>query len=61
MSPELRKKIIEYNKSVIKNEEQAIDMQIVADELSKLPPGQLKKVLTQKVCDVLSKYGIIFE
>lgn len=58
MKPELRAKIIAYNKAVIQNEEQADDMRVVAEELAKLPPGQLKKVLTQRVLEILAKYGI---
>ncbi len=58
MKPELRAKIIAYNKSVIQNEEQAADMREIAQELAKLPPGQLKKVLTRRVLEILKKYGI---
>lgn len=58
MRPELQAKIISYNKAVILNEEQAADMRAIAEELAKLPPGQLKKVLTQRVLDILAKYGI---
>lgn len=58
MKPELRAKIIEYNKAVIRNEEQAADMRVIAQELAKLPPGQLKKVLTKQVLEILGKYGI---
>lgn len=58
MKSELRAKIIAYNKSVIQNEEQAADIRVIAHELAKLPPGQLKKVLTQRVLEILKKYGI---
>lgn len=58
MKPELRAKIIAYNKAVIQNEEQATDMREIAQELAKLPPGQLKKVLTQRVLEILAKYGV---
>lgn len=58
MKPELRAKIIAYNKAVIQNEEQAADMRVVAEELAKLPPGQLKKVLTKQVLEILKKYEI---
>ena len=35
-------------------------MMIIINELKKLPPGQLKKVLSAEVIAVLFKYGIIF-
>ena len=35
----------------------AADLVIIVREISKLPPGQLKKVLTDEVLAVLAKYG----
>ena len=61
MKPELREKIIAYNKSVAERAEKATDLDIIVSEIMKLPPGQLKKVLTDKVISVLEKYGIYFE
>ena len=61
MKPELRKKIIAYNKSVAEKAEKASDLDIIVSEIMKLPPGQLKKVLTDEVIAVLEKYGISFE
>ena len=61
MRPELRNKIIAYNISVAERTEKAADLMIIVNELKKLPPGQLKKVLTDDVLSVLAKYGIIFE
>ena len=52
---ELREKIIAYNKAV---SGKAADMDIIVAALPKLPPGQLKKVLTGEVLTVLAKYGI---
>ena len=37
----------------------AADMQAIAAAMSKLPPGQLKKVLTQDIVDILAKYGVV--
>lgn len=34
------------------------DMLAIASAFSKLPPGQLKKVLTEEVLAVLEKYGV---
>ena len=37
----------------------AADMQTIAAAMAKLPPGQLKKVLTQDIIDILAKYGVV--
>ena len=58
MRPELREQVIAYNKAMLLNEERAADMMVIAEELAKLPPGQLKKVLTKQVLEILKKYGI---
>ena len=39
----------------------AADMQAIAAAMAKLPPGQLKKVLTQDIVDILAKYGVVIE
>ena len=60
MKPELREKIIAYNKAAAERTEKAADLDIIVSEIMKLPPGQLKKVLTDKAIAVLEKYGISF-
>ena len=57
MKPELKAKIIAYNKSVKEKGEKASDLDIIVSEIMKLPYGQLKKVLTDEVLTVLKKYG----
>lgn len=57
MRKELKDKIIEFNKKVKVDREKSNDMDIIVKELSKLPRGQLKKVLTDEVMEVLKKYG----
>ena len=42
-------------------EEKAADMEIILAEVAKLPPGQLKKVLTEPVIAVLEKYSVSLE
>lgn len=37
------------------------DMQALAAAFAKLPPGQLKKVLTQDIIDILAKYVVVIE
>ena len=57
MKPELKAKILAYNKSVKEKSEKATDLDIVVASIMKLPYGQLKKVLTADVLAVLEKYG----
>ena len=57
MKPELKAKIIAYNKAVKEKGEKATDLDIIVAEIMKLPHGQLKKVLTDEVMAVLAKYG----
>lgn len=42
-------------------EDGAKDMQAMAAAFAKLPPGQLKKVLTDEIIAILEKYGVVFE
>ena len=59
MKPELRKRIIAYNQAVAADASAAADMRAMAEAFAKLPPGQLKKVLTQDIIDILAKYGVV--
>lgn len=61
MKPELRKRIIAYNQAVAADASAAADMRTIAEAFSKLPPGQLKKVLSEDVIAVLEKYGVSLE
>lgn len=61
MKPELRKKIIAYNQAVAADAAAAADMRTIAAAMSQLPPGQLKKVLSDDVIAVLEKYGVTLE
>ena len=58
MKPELKAKILAYNKSVKEKGEKASDLDVIVAAFAKLPPGQLKKVLTDDVIAVLNKYGV---
>lgn len=57
MKQELKAKIIAYNKAVKEKADKATDLDIIVSEIMKLPYGQLKKVLTNEVMEVLKKYG----
>ena len=37
----------------------AADMQTIAAAMAQLPPGQLKKVLTDEIIAILAKYGVV--
>ena len=37
------------------------DMRTIAEAFAKLPPGQLKKILTQNINDILAKYGVVIK
>ena len=58
MKPELKAKILAYNKSVKEKTEKATDLDILVGAIMKLPYGQLKKVLSDDVTAVLRKYGV---
>ena len=59
MRPELRKRIIAYNKAVEADASAAADMRAIAATFARLPPGQLKKVLTDEIIAILAKYGVV--
>ena len=35
------------------------DMRTIAASIEKLPPGQLKKILTDDIIAILAKYGVV--
>lgn len=61
MKPELREKILAFNRSVKEKGEKASDLDIIVAAFRKLPPGQLRKVLTDDVIAVFQKYGVTFD
>ena len=52
-----RKKLNQLKASAVERKDKAADLDILVTEIMKLPPGQLKKVLTDEVLAVLAKYG----
>lgn len=58
MKPELREKILAYNKAQAERREKAEDLDVILAAMAKLPWGQLKKLLTEEVVAVLEKYGL---
>ena len=56
MKPELRARIIAFNKTRAADREKAEDMMTL---LGALPPGQVKQLLKDEACGaILNKYGI---
>ena len=61
MNKELRERILAYNRTVAEKAEKAQDLDVIVSAMMKLPPGQLKKVLTDDVLAVFQKYGVILD
>jgi hypothetical protein len=61
MKQELRARIIAFNKAAAERKGKADDLDIIVAAFAKLPPGQLKKVLTEDVIAVLNKHGANIE
>lgn len=62
MSPELRAKILTYNKAMAERAEKAADLDVVISALLKLAPGQVKRFLSEEsAIAVLKKYGVNIE
>lgn len=59
MKSELKAKIIAYNKAVKEKGNKASDLDILVAGIMKLPYGQLKKVLSEEVMEILEKYGYL--
>lgn len=58
INQDLKAKILAYNKAVKEKGEKATDLDVIVAAFANLPPGQLKKVLTDDVIAVLNKYGV---
>ena len=61
MKPELRARIIAFNKLAAERKDKAGDMDLIIAAFAQLPPGQLKKVLTDDIIAVFEKYGVTME
>ena len=53
-----KKRAFEFNRKRAEADEKAADMQKIAEKLSQLPPGQLKKILDDEMIEILRKYGV---
>lgn len=52
-----RKRLVEIRAT----EDGEQDMRTIAAAMAKLPPGQLKKILTYDTIAILAKYGVVVE
>lgn len=52
-----RKQLNELKAKIAEKQDKSDDLDIIVVQLLQLPPGQLKKVLTEEVLTVLKKYG----
>nr|DAQ57888.1 MAG TPA: hypothetical protein [Caudoviricetes sp.] len=50
-----RKRLVEIRAA----EDGEQDMRTIAAAIAKLPPGQLKKILTDDITAILAKYGVV--
>ena len=56
MKPEMKEKILAFNRARIADKEKADDLQIL---LGALPPGQVKQLLKNETCAaILQKYSL---
>ena len=55
---DMKEKVDFIRTAFAEKKEKASDLEIIVGEVLKLPYGQLKKVLTEPVLQVLEKYGI---
>lgn len=53
-----RKEIFRFNAARAADASAAADMHVMAAAIGRLPRGLLKKILTDAICDILSRYGV---
>lgn len=58
VSPARKKAIFAYNAAKAADSVAAADMRTIAAAIGRLPPGQLKKFLTDDIREILSRYGV---
>lgn len=52
-----KERVMAFNKKRKEVDEKANDMQIIAEKIAKLLPGQIKKILDKETIAILKKYG----
>lgn len=56
--PARKKAIFAYNAAKEEDRAAAADMHTIAAAIGNLPPGQLKKILTDDIREILARYGV---
>lgn len=56
--PSRREEIYRYNAAKAADSAAAADMRTIAAALGRLPHGQLKKILTDDIREILARYGV---
>lgn len=56
--PARKKAIFAYNAAKVVDSVAAADMRKIAEMIGKLPHGQLKKLLTDDIKEILARYGV---
>ena len=52
-----RAELNELKAAIAEKKDKANDLDIIVSQIMELPHGQLKKVLTDEVMEILNKYG----
>lgn len=58
VSPGRKEQIFAYNRKRAADSSAAADMHRIAAAIERLPKGQLKKVLSDEIVEILSRYGV---
>ena len=58
VSKDRKNQIFAYNRQKAADSSAAADMHKIAAAISRLPKGQLKKVLSDEIVEILAKYGV---
>ena len=53
-----KEKVLAFNRAAAAKGEKASDLEKLIAAMAQLPPGQLKKVLTEDMLFILEKYGV---
>lgn len=58
VSAERKAKIFAYNRQRAADSSAAADMHRIAAAIERLPKGQMKKLLSDEIVEILAKYGV---
>lgn len=55
-----KEKVLAFNRAAAVKGEKASDLEKLIAAMAQLPPGQLKKILTDEIIRIFEKYGVDF-